>query len=74
MQYLAYSVFLHIYDERGDLMMLFAFAPHETLPEKILIIALLLVPVLFGIRYLRERWKEEYGNTCDDGSENAQQE
>lgn len=47
-------------------MILFAFAPHETLPEKILIIALLLTPVLFGIRYLRERWKEEYGSQHDE--------
>lgn len=40
-------------------MMLLAFASHEPLPEKIFIIAVLLMPVFFGIKYLRERWKEE---------------
>jgi cadmium resistance protein CadD (predicted permease) len=40
-------------------MILFAFAPNETVPEKIAIMMFLLMPVFFGIKYLRERWKEE---------------
>jgi cadmium resistance protein CadD (predicted permease) len=43
-------------------MILFAFYPHEALSEKIACVALLLMPVIFGIKYLRERWQEEQDN------------